>query len=141
MKKAVCPFKWSLDYARDHQIKNFVIDLSTNGGGSTSILNYMAAIITNKKNHTNANYIKMKSVPTGNVLEEGDILDLNLDGTIDDSDKDVVYDFDFAVLETDVSFSCGTLRIEFNNGMETWASRRYIPLIRQRLAGEEGYLC
>lgn len=35
----------------------------------------------------------------------------------------------------------GTLRIEFNNGMETWASRRYISLIRQRLSGEEGYLC
>ena len=35
----------------------------------------------------------------------------------------------------------GTLRIEFKNGMETWASRRYIPLIRQRLSGEEGYLC
>ena len=32
----------------------------------------------------------------------------------------------------------GTLRIEFKNGMETWASRRYIPLIRQRLSGEEG---
>ena len=35
----------------------------------------------------------------------------------------------------------GTLRIEFVNGMETWASRRYIPLIRKRLSGEEGYLC
>lgn len=35
----------------------------------------------------------------------------------------------------------GTLRIEFNNGMETWASRRYIPKIRARLSGEEGYLC
>ena len=35
----------------------------------------------------------------------------------------------------------GTLRIEFNNGMETWASRRYIPLIKERLSGEEGYLC
>lgn len=35
----------------------------------------------------------------------------------------------------------GTLRIEFKNGMETWASRRYIPLIRERLSGEEGYLC
>ncbi|MBQ3331357.1 MAG: LytTR family transcriptional regulator DNA-binding domain-containing protein [Ruminococcus sp.] len=35
----------------------------------------------------------------------------------------------------------GTLRIEFDNGMETWASRRYIPLIKQRLSGEEGYLC
>lgn len=35
----------------------------------------------------------------------------------------------------------GTLRIEFDNGMETWASRRYISLIKQRLSGEEGYLC
>lgn len=35
----------------------------------------------------------------------------------------------------------GTLRIEFENGMETWASRRYIPIIRERLSGEEGYLC
>ena len=35
----------------------------------------------------------------------------------------------------------GTLRIEFDNGMETWASRRYIPQIRARLSGEEGYLC
>ena len=35
----------------------------------------------------------------------------------------------------------GTLRIEFKNAMETWASRRYIPLIKERLSGEEGYLC
>ena len=27
----------------------------------------------------------------------------------------------------------GTLRIEFDHGAETWASRRYIPTIRQRL--------
>ena len=41
------------------------------------------------------------------------------------------YDFTFA----------GTLRIEFINGMETWASRRYIPLIKERITREEGYLC
>lgn len=35
----------------------------------------------------------------------------------------------------------GTLRIEFVNGMETWASRRHIPLIKERLSEEEGYLC
>lgn len=35
----------------------------------------------------------------------------------------------------------GTLRIEFKNGMETWASRRYIPQIKELLSGEEGYLC
>ncbi len=35
----------------------------------------------------------------------------------------------------------GTLCIEFKNGMKTWASRRYIPIIRERLSEEEGYLC
>ena len=35
----------------------------------------------------------------------------------------------------------GTLRIEFEGGMETWASRRYIPLIKEKLTKEEGYLC
>ena len=45
----------------------------------------------------------------------------------------MVQKYDFTIV--------GTLRIEFSNGMETWASRRYIPLIRQRLSGEEGYLC
>ena len=35
----------------------------------------------------------------------------------------------------------GTLRIEFKNGMETWASRRYISQIKERLSEEEGYLC
>jgi len=35
----------------------------------------------------------------------------------------------------------GTLRIEFDGGAETWASRRYIPIIREKLTKEEGYLC
>ena len=35
----------------------------------------------------------------------------------------------------------GTLRIEFENGMEAWASRRYIPIIKEKLSREEGYLC
>ena len=31
----------------------------------------------------------------------------------------------------------GTLRLELAGGMETWASRRCIPLIRKRLMGKE----
>lgn len=31
----------------------------------------------------------------------------------------------------------GTLRIELENGAETWASRRCIPLVRKRLSGKE----
>ena len=32
----------------------------------------------------------------------------------------------------------GMLRIEFEDGTETWASRRYIPLIRERLTKGDG---
>ena len=44
-----------------------------------------------------------------------------------------VLKYDFTII--------GTLRIEFENGMETWASRRYIPLIKEHLSREEDYLC
>ena len=35
----------------------------------------------------------------------------------------------------------GTLRLELPGGMETWASRRSIPLIKEKLSGKEGSLC
>lgn len=41
------------------------------------------------------------------------------------------------ILQYDFSLP-GTLRIELVNGMETWASRRCIPLIRKWLMGKEG---
>ena len=41
-----------------------------------------------------------------------------------------VRNFDFTV--------AGTLKIEFEDGSFTWASRRFIPLIRQRLSERDG---
>ena len=41
-----------------------------------------------------------------------------------------VRNFDFTVT--------GTLKIEFEDGSFTWASRRFIPLIRQRLSERDG---
>ena len=35
----------------------------------------------------------------------------------------------------------GTLRLELEGGMETWASRRCIPEIRRRLKGKEASAC
>ena len=43
---------------------------------------------------------------------------------------DKVTNFDFTL--------GGTLRLELTGGMETWASRRSIPIIKERLLGEEG---
>lgn len=105
----VAMFKWSLDYAEEHGVKNFVIDLSTNSGGSTAVVKYMMAILTNNKNHTNENYTLMRNTLTGNTYMESDKLDLNLDGVFDDRDKDVAYDFNYAVLTSEGSYSCGNL--------------------------------
>ena len=46
---------------------------------------------------------------------------------------DKVRKFDFTL--------SGTLRLELENGTETWASRRCIPQIRRRLNGEGGSGC
>ena len=46
---------------------------------------------------------------------------------------DKIIDLDFTLV--------GTLRVELAGGMETWASRRSIPIIKARLSKKEGYLC
>lgn len=102
-------FKWSLDYAAQKGLKNFVIDLSANGGGDEDVAHYINAIIANKKNKTNVYNSLLRSSMTGNVFEEEYTLDLDLDGKFDDADKNVCYDFNFAVLTSQVSFSCGNL--------------------------------
>ena len=38
LNEVVYAFKWSLDYAKENGIKNFVIDVSCNKGGLSSVL-------------------------------------------------------------------------------------------------------
>lgn len=102
-------FKWSLDYAEEHGIKNFVVDLTNNGGGTDTVLLYLYNIICNKEQHTNVAALRYLSVPSGNIVLEQSQLDLNLDGEYDDKDKEVYYDFNYAVLTTKSAFSCGNL--------------------------------
>ena len=73
------------------------------------MLEYMMAILTNKVNQSNVYHFTAVITTTGNLHEEYAQVDLNLDGVFDDRDKDVVYDFNFAVLTTKTSFSCGNL--------------------------------
>ena len=101
--------KWTLDCAEENGIKNFLLDDSCNSGGSSLVLGYIYNIITNKANRTNVARLKVKSTFTGNSYYMSTAYDLNLDGKIDDADKDVVYDFNFALLTSDISFSCGNL--------------------------------
>ena len=102
-------FKWSVDYAAENGYKNFVVDLSTNNGGVTQVASYMLALMSNKERKTNTftDYIYYRA--SDELSANTCLIDLNLDGKFDDADKKVVYDLNFAILETSCAFSSGNL--------------------------------
>ena len=97
------PFKWSLDYAKDNGVENFVVDLTVNSGGSSAVAVYMLSIMTGDGS------LPVMSSNTGITVTETAEIDKNLDGEFDDKDNEVKYDFNYAILTTRFSFSCGNL--------------------------------
>ena len=109
VNEAVYNFKWSLDYAKEKGIKRFVIDISCNSGGNAAVIMYIMAMITNKnKDSYVASYRKIQTL-TGNITRNDNDVDLNLDGQINDLDKSVYYDFEYAFITSKISYSCGNL--------------------------------
>ena len=109
VNEAVYHFKWSLDYAKEKGVKRFVTDLSCNSGGNAAVVMYIMAMITNKNEDSyTASYRKMQTL-TGNLTRVDHDLDLNLDGVINDLDKSVYYDFEYAFITSNISYSCGNL--------------------------------
>ena len=89
--------------SEDPEVKNLVIDITANGGGSADIVMAMTSLIMDKS------YISQDNSLTGQrSLVEYEV-DRNFDGVFDEKDKDVHYDLNFAVLTSDMSFSCGNL--------------------------------
>ncbi|MBO4395264.1 MAG: hypothetical protein J5819_02840 [Eubacterium sp.] len=85
------------------KIKNFVLDLTANGGGSDNIVAAMMGVMANDPNV----YILMDK--SGWKLATKYLVDKNLDGEYDEADDAVTYPFRFAVLTTECSFSCGNM--------------------------------
>ena len=109
VNEAVYHFKWSLDYAKEKGVKRFVTDLSCNSGGNAAVVMYIMAMITNQNEDSyTASYRKMQTL-TGNLTRVDHDLDLNLDGVINDLDKSVYYDFEYAFITSNISYSCGNL--------------------------------
>ncbi len=102
---SVDEFKWSLDYAKDNGIKNFVIDLSCNTGGSADVVTYMMAVMTKQNEYTTTQI----NTNSNNVFRTTNKVDINLDGKFDDKDKETVYDFNFGILTSTVSFSSANM--------------------------------
>lgn len=120
------PFKWSLDYAVENSVRNFVIDLSLNGGGSTAAGAYMLSVMCDYARMDICNRL------ADNQYYLIDTVDRNLDGEFDDRDDEVSYDLNFGVLTTQFSFSaanamacqlqdCGVAVLGENSGGGTCA--------------------
>ena len=102
-------FKWSLDWAVENGIKNFAVDLTCSGGGSSDVAAYIFTVMMNGKAHSNVFDLRTLFTTTGNIICEKVTLDLNLDGVFDEKDCDLAYDLNFAVLSTPLAFSSGNL--------------------------------
>lgn len=89
----------------DPEIKNFVIDLSTNGGGSADVLMALYSLITGERECA----LTYQNVLVGQDITQRFLIDRNFDGKFDEADADVHYDLNFAVLVSHESYSCGNL--------------------------------
>lgn len=86
------------------KIKNVLFDLSLNAGGSSDELSFITIITTGKNDFYCFDSINKQYYT---VYYEADT---NLDGIIDEKDKDTIYDqFNYGVLTTKHAFSCGNL--------------------------------
>ena len=87
----------------DPEVENFIIDISTNTGGSIDIVMAITSLITGE------NYCLAENPLMGRRYTDYYDIDRNFDGKFDAADKDVKYHLNFAVLESGISFSCGNL--------------------------------
>ena len=87
----------------DPEVKNLVIDLTCNTGGSLDVVLAMTALMGHQSHFYSENVL------TGQRQKIYYDVDSNFDGVFDERDKDVKYNLNFAVLTTDISFSCANL--------------------------------
>lgn len=87
----------------DPEVKNFVLDISTNGGGSSDVVLFITSILCDKAD------IYYDNPLTGQRIKSTFEVDRNLDGKFDEKDADVKYHLNFALLVSTYSFSCGNL--------------------------------
>ena len=67
----------------DPEVKNFILDISANGGGSSDIVLFITSLFANKSD------LYYENVLTGQKMKSTFEVDRNLDGKFDEKDKDV----------------------------------------------------
>lgn len=106
----------------DPEVKNFVIDIAANGGGSTDIVMLITSLLCNKSDFYYDNVL------TGQHIKSSFDVDRNLDGKFDEKDAEVKYHLNFGLLVSNYSFSCANL-------LPALLKDYGIPLFGQRSAG------
>ena len=89
--------------AADPEVKNFVLDLSVNTGGSSDVVVAMTSLMFDQS------FFRAYNVLTGQKRTWYYDVDRNFDGKYDAQDQDVHYDLNFCIITSPVSFSCGNL--------------------------------
>lgn len=89
--------------SEDPEVKNLVIDLTCNSGGSLDVVMAMTSLIANQSKFYSENTL------TGQRQVIYYAVDRNFDGKIDAKDQEVKYDLNVAVLTSGSAFSCGNL--------------------------------
>ncbi|MDO5456039.1 MAG: S41 family peptidase, partial [Eubacteriales bacterium] len=89
----------------DPEVKNFVVDISGNMGGSVDLVHALTAILSGE----NETEIVCQNTLDGQFYTEFYEIDTNMDGKFDEADKEVTCDLRIAVLTSRISFSCGNL--------------------------------
>ena len=115
-------FRQALDLAAQHGMKNFLIDDSYNGGGQTGYLCYMLGILTGDTS------LYYRGTFTDNLLADRYECDYNNDGVYGDVKEDAGYNFNYGVLCSAYSFSCGNI-------LPTYAKAAGIPIIGETSGG------
>lgn len=85
----------------DPEVKNLVIDLTLNTGGSLDLVMALTSLMYDES------FGRCVNPLTGERVEWYYDVDRNLDGKFDEKDKEVHYDLNFCVLTSRFCFSCG----------------------------------
>jgi|GEM_PF-660378 len=123
-------FKRALDTAKEHGMKNFILNDSNNTGGSSESLMYMMNAVTNLK----YNEFYSNGTMTGNKVAEVLEFDMDQDGVFEGDKEDFNYDFNYAVMCSRCSFSCGNL-------FPCLCKEEGIPIIGETSGGGTDTLC
>ncbi len=85
------------------RIRNVILDLTCNNGGSSDVLMLLAGLTTGR------NYLRGRTRLTGQSMVATFETDTNFDGVFDEKDRDAEFDFNYGILTTRQAFSCGNL--------------------------------